>query len=139
MSYDSERGTGETQNPDSVNPLQRLIEERRRDNNWSYGDIASRAQLSRSTVYYLASRNPLQRSPSASTLERLAEGLELPVDIVRRAAAEALGLYVYVERGEALDPSLEVLIASMAQLNDEQRRHVASLVRSFLANNRQPD
>jgi transcriptional regulator with XRE-family HTH domain len=117
---------------DSANALQRLIIERRRERRWSFADVANRGELSRSTVYYLASTSDLQRSPSATTLEKLARGLDLPIEIVRRAAAEAVGLHVYVEAERSRDPGLEILIASVEQLDPEQRRHVAALVRSLL-------
>jgi transcriptional regulator with XRE-family HTH domain len=117
---------------DRANPLQQLISERRRERGWSFADVASRGGMSRSTVYYLATTSPLQRSPSAATLEKLARGLDLPLAIVRRAAAEAVGLHVYVEEERSHDPGLEVLIASVQQLGPEQRQHVAALVRSLL-------
>jgi transcriptional regulator with XRE-family HTH domain len=121
------------------NPLQALIRLRRHERGWSYGGIAARGGLSRSTVYYLATASPLVRSPSASTLERLAVGLALPVEVVRRAAAQALGLHVYVESEPEADPDLEVLIASVEQLAPEDRQHVAALVRSLLAGYQEGD
>lgn len=115
------------------NSLQRLILESRSASGLSYADIAARGQLSRSTVYYLATTDPLQRSPSASTLRKLARGLELPEEVVRLAAAEAVGLHAYTEPADGgVDPELQVLIASMERLDVEQRQHVAALVRSLL-------
>ena len=37
-----------------INPLQRLIQQRLREQAWSYGDVARRGGLPRSTVYTLA-------------------------------------------------------------------------------------
>lgn len=134
MSDTPENETGKTDSFASGNSLQILIRERRRSEGLSYAGIATRGGLSRSTVYYLATTDQLHRSPSASTLDKLARGLGLPVDIVRRAAAEAVGLHIYAESG--LDPGLEVLIASVEKLSTDQRQHVAALVRSLLADNR---
>jgi HEAT repeat protein len=85
--------------------------------------------------------------PQPATLEGLAKGLGLPLDTVRRAAAEACGIHVYApgaaSDGEgaagtaASDPEVDVLIASVQRLSSEDRRHVAALVESLL--NRAPD
>lgn len=113
-----------------LNPLQQLIAHRRRERGMSYADVAAAGEMSRSTVYYLARTNPLLRSPSASTLMSLARGLDLPVEVVRQAAADALGLHVVTE--PMPDQGLQVLMASLEQLSPEQRQHVAALVSSML-------
>lgn len=118
------------------NPLQQLIDETRREHGLSYADVAAAGGLSRSTVYYLARTDQLLRSPSASTIEALAQGLQLPVDAVRQATAAALGLNV-VSDGIATDPGVQVLMASVERLTPEQRQHVAALVHSLLG--QEPD
>ena len=128
--------TGHAGDKGAGNPLQTLIEVRRHELGLSYGRIAARAGLPRSTVYYLATTSELQRSPAAHTVERLAEALELPPQTVRSAVAHALGLHVYVE-GEPAQPDLAVLMASVEQLAPEDREHVAALVRSLLLRRRQ--
>lgn len=112
------------------NPLQLLIDESRRERGLSYADIAEVGGLSRSTVYYLAQTNPLLRSPAASTLQSLARGLQIPLDVVRQATAAALGLHV--ETDEQPDLGVQVLMASVEKLTPQQRQHVAALVRSLL-------
>lgn len=116
--------------PVAENALQALIATRRAELGLSYSQLADRCGLARSTIHYLATTPALQRAPSASTLERLALALQLPLKSVRHAAAEALGVHVY-EEGEA-DPELAVLIASLEQLSREDRQHVVALVRSLL-------
>lgn len=133
MSDTPENEMGETGEFAARNSLQILIRERRRSEGLSYSDIATRGGLSRSTVYYLASADQLHRSPSAATLGKLARGLGLPVDIVRRAVAEAVGLHIHAEPESERDPSLDVLIVGLEKLSSQQRRHVAALVRSLLA------
>src|SRR5215467_13652063 len=44
-------------------PLQRLIQQRLRERNWSYGEVARRGGLPRSTVYTLATTRNLVRPP----------------------------------------------------------------------------
>jgi len=118
-----------------INPLQRLIHQRLRERGWSYGEVARRGGLPRSTVYTLATTRNLARPPRPATLDGLAKGLDLPVSAVRAAAAESTGLHYYDEvpagRGQAGDPERELLIASIDELTPEDRRHVAALVESL--------
>src|ERR1700722_1945914 len=46
-----------------LNPLQRLIQQRLREQSWSYGVVARRGGLPRSTVYTLAMTRNLVRPP----------------------------------------------------------------------------
>ena len=118
-----------------INPLQRLIHQRLRERGWSYGEVARRGGLPRSTVYTLATTRNLARPPRPATLDGLAKGLDLPISAVRAAAAESTGLHYYdeapAERGNAGDPERELLIASIDELTPEDRRHVAALVESL--------
>ncbi|MEU5594664.1 helix-turn-helix transcriptional regulator [Streptomyces sp. NPDC020298] len=124
-----------------ANALQQLIRERLDRKSWSYGDVARRGGVPRSTVHHLATTDRVVRMPQAATLEGLAKGLELPLDTVRRAAAEACGIHVYGtpsnvsdDGGAApvVDPEVDVLIASVQKLSADDRRHVAALVESLL-------
>ena len=118
-----------------LNPLQRLIQQRLRERGWSYGEVARRGGLPRSTVYTLATTRNLGRPPRPATIDALAKGLEVPVSAVRTAAAESTGLHYYDEtpggRGGAGEPERELLIASIDELTPEDRRHVAALVESL--------
>ncbi|MGW4561890.1 helix-turn-helix domain-containing protein [Streptomyces sp. NPDC004561] len=129
-----------------ANALQQLIRERLDRNGWSYGDVARRGGVPRSTVHHLATTDRVVRMPQAATLEGLAKGLELPLDAVRRAAAEACGIHVYgTPSGQdpdgatprPADPEVDLLIASVQQLSAEDRRHVAALVESLLGRSAQ--
>ncbi|MDF3301609.1 helix-turn-helix domain-containing protein [Streptomyces tropicalis] len=123
-----------------ANALQQLIRERLDRKGWSYGEVARRGGVPRSTVHHLATADRVVRMPQPATLEGLAKGLELPLDGVRRAAAEACGIHVYgsadqgAEGAAARPRDLEVdmLIASVQQLSADDRRHVAALVESLL-------
>jgi transcriptional regulator with XRE-family HTH domain len=118
-----------------INPLRRLIHRRMRERNWSYGDVARRGGMPRSTVYTLATTQNLGRPPRPATLDGLAKGLDVPVAVVRAAAAESTGLHYYddvpAEAEDLGDPERELLIASIDELTPEDRRHVAALVESL--------
>jgi transcriptional regulator with XRE-family HTH domain len=119
----------------AINPLQRLIQERLRDRGWSYGAVARRGGLPRSTVYTLATTRNLVRPPRPATIDALARGLDVPVSVVRAAAAESTGLHYYDEtpagQQDQGDQERELLIASIDELSPEDRRHVAALVESL--------
>src|ERR1700729_4546163 len=117
-----------------LNPLQRLIRQRMREQGWSYGDVAKQGGLPRSTVYTLATTRNLARPPRPATLNGLAWGLDLPVAVVRQAAAESTGLHYYDdELGGADpvgDPGPDLLIASIDELSPDAGKHVLALVES---------
>src|SRR5579859_3557046 len=121
-----------------VNPLQRLIAGRLQERGWSYGEVARRSGLPRSTVYTLATTRNLVRPPRPATINSLAKGLDVPVSAVRAAAAESTGMHYYDEppatdpkRAVSGDQERELLIASIDELSAEDRRHVAALVESL--------
>jgi hypothetical protein len=118
-------------NDSSPDALQRLVVERMRELRLSYGDVARLGKLPRSTVHHLATHPRSGRLPNPATLERLAAGLDLPLNAVRSAAASAAGLVL--DTTAAGDPEIEVLIASFARLSPADRRHVHALVRSMIA------
>src|ERR1700722_17593946 len=121
----------------AVNPLQRLIAGRLQERGWSYGEVARRSGLPRSTVYTLATTRNLVRPPRPATINGLAKGLDMPVSAVRAAAAESTGMHYYDEPpadpqpGVSADQERELLIASIDELSAEDRRHVAALVDSL--------
>jgi len=142
------RATGDKRNPprdqplsaaaavaQDLNPLQHLIHQRLSERGWSYGEVARRGGMPRSTVYTLATTRNLARPPRPATIDALAKGLDVPVSAVRAAAAESTGLHYYdevaIEQERPGDPERELLIASIDELSPEDRRHVAALVESL--------
>jgi hypothetical protein len=119
----------------AANPLQRLIQRRLAERSWSFGEVARRGGLPRSTVYTLATTRNLVRPPRPATIDALAKGLDVPVSVVRAAAAESTGLHYYDEappgKRPAGDEDRDLLIASIDELSPEDRRHVAALVESL--------
>jgi transcriptional regulator with XRE-family HTH domain len=131
-----EEGTEHAEAPgQTINPLQRLIQERLRDRRWSYGVVARRGGLPRSTVYTLATTRNLVRPPRRATIEALARGLDVPASVVRTAAGESTGLHYYGEapagQHDPDDRERELLIANIDELSPDDRRHVAALVESL--------
>ena len=117
-----------------LNPLQRLIQQRLRERGWSYREVARRGGLPHSTVHTLAATRNLARPPRPATIDALAKGLEVPVSVIRAAAAASTGLHYYDEPAgpeNPGDPERELLIASIDELTPEDRRHVAALVESL--------
>src|SRR5271166_3936950 len=128
----------------ALNPLQRLIQQRLRERGWSYGEVAKRGGMPRSTLYTLATTRNLGRPPRPATIDALAKGLDVPVSAVRAAAAESTGMHYYDSSAEGAgagsgsgagagsgDQERELLIASIDELSPEDRRHVAALVESL--------
>ena len=119
----------------AANPLQRLIQQRLREGKLSYGDVARRGGLPRSTVYTLATTRNLVRPPRPATIDALARGLDVPVSMVRAAAAESTGMHYYDEApsgpSRPEDQERDLLIASIDELSPEDRQHVAALVESL--------
>jgi transcriptional regulator with XRE-family HTH domain len=118
----------------AANPLQRLIQQRLKEGKLSYGDVARRGGLPRSTVYTLATTRNLVRPPRPATIDALAKGLDVPVSVVRAAAAESTGLHYYDEAPSGQQPGdqeRDLLIASIDELSPEDRRHVSALVESL--------
>jgi transcriptional regulator with XRE-family HTH domain len=128
-------GDSVTEVEHTTNPLQRLIQQCLRERKLSYGDVARRGGLPRSTVYTLATTRNLVRPPRPATIDALAKGLDVPVSMVRAAAAESTGLHYYdetpSERRRSGDQERDLLIASIDELSAEDRRHVAALVESL--------
>jgi transcriptional regulator with XRE-family HTH domain len=128
------QGDSVTEIEHAANPLQRLIQQRLREAKLSYGDVARRGGLPRSTVYTLATTRNLVRPPRPATIDALAKGLDVPVSVVRAAAAESTGLHYYDEAPSGNQPGdqeRDLLIASIDELSAEDRRHVAALVESL--------
>src|ERR1700730_8965794 len=127
-------GESVTEVEHTANPLQRLSQQRLQERKLSYGDVARRGGLPRSTVYTLATTRNLVRPPRPATIDALARGLDVPVSVVRAAAAESTGLHYYDEATYGHQPGdqeRDLLIASIGELSPDDRRHVAALVESL--------
>ena len=112
-----------------------MIQQRLHERGWSYGKVARRGGLPRSTIFTLATTRNLTRPPRPATIDGLAKGLDVPISAVRAAAAESTGLHYYGQTPAGPehpgDQEKELLIASIDELTPEDRRHVAVLVESL--------
>ena len=72
------------------------------------------------------------RPPRPAAIEALARGLDVPVAVVRAAAAESAGLHYYDEAAAGApgtgDQEPDLLIASIDELPPEERLRLAALV-----------
>ena len=91
------RARGGARGGPALNPLQRLIQQRLREQGWSYREAARRGGLPHSTIHTLATTRNLGRPPRPDTIDALAKGLDVPVSAVRAAAAQATGMHYYDE------------------------------------------
>ena len=120
----------------ALNPLQGLIQQRLREQGWSYREVARRGGLPHSTITPWLRRGTSGRPPRPDTIDALAKGLGVPVSAVRTAAAESTGMHYYDEtptgnQGQ-YDHERDLLIASIdGGADPEDRRHVAALVDSL--------
>jgi hypothetical protein len=81
-------------------------------------------------VHHLANNERPSRPPHPHTLTRLAEGLGLPPEQVRAAAARAAGYEV--PAAAAQNPEVALLAADLGRLAPEDLRRIAALVRALL-------
>lgn len=129
------RGADDSAPEQGLNPLQRLIQQRLRERDWSYRQVARRSGLAHSTVYTLATTWNLARPPRPDIIDALARGLDVPVSAVRAAAAESTGMHYYdgftAGHHDHVRKERQLLIASLDELTPEDWRHVAALVESL--------
>lgn len=74
-----------------MNDLMALFADYREKTGQSYGDIAGRTNLSRATIYNLATKQS-KNFPRPETLRQVAQALNLPERTVRDAAMASVGI-----------------------------------------------
>lgn len=116
-----------------MNPLAALIQRRRRELDLTWTEVAKRGGFnSHSVVYALATKETHRQPPRAETLERLAKALDLPLDLIRVAAAESAG-YKLEEIPTTLEAAEDVRIvaAVMGELSERDRAKLRRLALAF--------
>lgn len=120
--------TSESEGIARAGGLRRLILDRKAEKGWSYSDIATRGNMSKATVYKLATAN-LDGLPRSSTIRALAKGLGLPTRVVREAALAERATTTYTEDMSEWE---KVIIGHSRELTDAQRKQVMGLVEAML-------
>lgn len=110
--------------------LSALIRQRCAERGWTLSGVARRGDLPVATVHALKRDEHLRQTPRPDTLERLARGLELELEVVQRAAALSVGLVVSEEQ---LSPELRVIVAGLLELPAERRPELRAVVERELA------
>lgn len=115
-----------------MNSLQRLIRKRMVDLDLTFREVAAKGGLPYSTVSTLAHKADHKQVPRLSTIEKLAKGLDVPVEVVRSAAIDAAGFRME-EISVPIDTAGEVrIIAAIAgQLSNSDRTKLLRLAEAF--------
>lgn len=80
----------------------------------------------------LEAGDPSVKTPRAPYLEALAEGLQVPIGVVQRAAvAQFMGIDPQPDAVWSKDHSIAVTVARMEQLSEEDRRELAELAEVY--------
>ncbi|WP_239405443.1 hypothetical protein [Frankia sp. Cj3] len=119
------------------NALARLIEKRKADLGLSYDEISARSSVAggpvipKSTIHRWATREP-QRNPPRRLMVALAYALDVRVDVVRDAFAEALGL-TRESAGESFSSPVQDVADRIEALPPEEQGRVLWAVECLLA------
>lgn len=113
-----------------MNELGRLITERMAKERLTYDAVAEKGGIPKGTVWALVHRD-IKAPPRIDTVERLALGLGLPVDVVADAAAAATGYRK--ERVSSSDPNVQIIAAAAERLGEEERATLAAIAEAFVS------
>lgn len=116
-----------------MNALQKLIRERMHELNLTFEDVGRKGGLSRTTVNTIAMKDSPRSTPRHETLVKLARGLDLPVDVLRQAAAESAG-YILEEVPTSLEgaKTLRVIAAAHERLAPADREFLAKVAEDLV-------
>ena len=104
-----------------------LIQRHRDATGDSYMTIARRAGMSKARVGQLATADS-PHMPRAETIDKLARGLRLPVNLVKEAAMASAG----VRPANGTDQRVSYIAARLGELDGDDLDTVASVVESLL-------
>lgn len=116
---------------DRVPTLQELVRSRTDERGWSYGELSARSggRISKARFGQLGAGRRLREFPEPSTIEALADALEIDVTSVILAVARSLGLDVR-RRGPDL---AHLLPAGTDRLSPAMRDAILAFVRAAVA------
>lgn len=115
-----------------MNALSRLILRRREQLDLTWAEIAQRGGFSGHTTVYNLAHKSFKAPPRQETLHQLAVALDLPLDVVKAAAAEAAGLRVEeINVPLSASEDARVVVASLSELDERDRAIIRGMVESF--------
>jgi len=121
------------------NALAKLIRDRMSDLGMTYVDVAKAGGFPHhTTVAALVNKAEHKQTPRPETLRRLAKALQVPLDVVKVAAARAAG-YEAVELTTTLSAAddTRVVVAYMGEMTDVDRRRITEMVTEIAELSRQ--
>jgi transcriptional regulator with XRE-family HTH domain len=110
-----------------MTPLSRLVVETMRARGWSMQQVEARG-ISHSSLHGFTQPKWYRQPPRKSSLERLANALDLPLSKVQKAAVDSVG-YIYDEQPS---DDLHLRIASLRELSPEERAEQVAKIRALL-------
>ncbi|MGZ4663571.1 MAG: hypothetical protein ACXV5Q_00595 [Frankiaceae bacterium] len=121
-----------------MNALQRLIADFLSDHpEETFSSIARRGKMPRQTVQALARRKQVRAAPRQDTIEALARGLRMDVDIVKAAAGLTAG---YGQGTAALEnEQMRMLVEVAAELDEERLTAVLRRARALMEEAREEE
>jgi transcriptional regulator with XRE-family HTH domain len=117
-----------------MNALARLIHRRREELGLTWKELGARGGFPSHTVFHaLATKAEHRQPPRAETLERLAKALDVSLDLVRAAAAEAAGYRLEdVKVNLEVAEDVRVVAAAMNELSAGDRAELRRMAVDFL-------
>lgn len=121
-----------------MNALQRLIRNRMTELEITYEELAKRGGFpSHTTVWTLANKKEHRQVPRRATLQKLAKGLDVPLDVVHAAAADAAGYSVEeIQLGDGITTlhaaeDVKIVVAAMGDLSESDRAKLRRMAVAF--------
>lgn len=113
-----------------MNALQRLIQRYLDEHpGETYASIARRGNIKAGTVQAVAKRPRKRQMPTHETLEGLARGMSMSLDVVEQAARQAAGINATVIEIGTDDEDVMMLLAVSRELDPERLRELARRAR----------
>jgi hypothetical protein len=119
-----------------MNALQQLIHDYLQDHpDENYSTIALRGGIPRQTVQALARRERARVTPRPASLEGLAKGMNMSLEVVRQAAGMSAGYGLGT--AELADERMRLLVGTVGELDDERMEAVFRRARMLLEEQRE--
>jgi transcriptional regulator with XRE-family HTH domain len=115
-----------------MNALSRLIRARLAELDISYAEAGRRGGMPGNTISALALRGQHKQTPRPATLSGLAKALDVPLEVVRAAAAEAAGYHLEEIEGDlATGSRARIVVARMQEMNERDQEILLQMAENF--------